>query len=143
MSTASAKPATIQRNWHLMDARNQVLGRMATSIAIKLMGKDKPIFTPHIDTGDYVVVINCRDVKVTGAKEDDKIYYRHTGYPGGIRQQTLGEKREKKPDDIVYMAVKRMLPKGPLGRQYLSKLKLFADDKHTHQAQLTNKKGSK
>jgi large subunit ribosomal protein L13 len=134
MSTLSAKPSMVVRDWHLLNAKGQVLGRLATQIAIKLMGKHKAIFTPHIDTGDYVVVVNCRDIVVTGVK---KVYFRHTGYPGGIKQETLDEKRAKKPEQIIYLAVKRMLPKGPLGRKYLLKLKLFADEQHTHQAQLT------
>ena len=133
--TFSAKPADINREWHLVDAENQIVGRLASQIAIVLRGKHKPSFTPHMDTGDHVVVINADKVRFSGSKETDKEYFRHTGYPGGGRTRTPKEVRIKKPEFILRNAVKGMLPKGPLGRQMLKKLKVYAGAEHPHEAQ--------
>ena len=133
--TYSATPATITREWLLVDAENMVAGRLASKIASLLRGKHKPGFTPHMDTGDYVVVINADKVRFTGNKELEKQYFRHTGYPGGVKLRTPREVREKKPTFIVENAVKGMLPKGPLGRQMIKKLKVYAGSEHPHEAQ--------
>lgn len=133
--TFSAKPADINREWHLVDAENQIVGRLATQIAIVLRGKHKPSFTPHMDTGDHVVVINADKVRFSGKKETDKEYFRHTGYPGGGKTRTPMEVRIKKPEFIIRNAVKGMLPKGPLGRQMMKKLKVYAGAEHPHEAQ--------
>ncbi len=135
MKTFSAKPFEIQRNWFLVDARDKVLGRLASSIAIRLRGKHKPEFTPHIDTGDYIVVINASEILVTGNKEKDKQYFRHTGYVGGIRMIRLFEMRKKFPERIIQKAVKGMMPNGPLGRSMLKKLKIYPSAEHPHSAQ--------
>ena len=119
----------------LIDAENQVIGRLATEVARRLRGKHKPEYTPHVDTGDYVIVINAAKVRATGRKENGKVYYRHTGYPGGIKGTTLGRMRETHPERIIESAVKGMLPKNPLGRAMYSKLKIFRGPDHVHQAQ--------
>ena len=121
--------------WVLVDAKEQVLGRLASRVAIVLRGKHKPIFTPHLDTGDFVLVINAKDVKVSGNKHTAKLYRRYSGYPSGLKQATLGEMLEKHPERVVYQAVKGMLPDGPLGRRLLTKLKVYPGPEHPHQAQ--------
>lgn len=126
---------TVDRKWHLVDATGQVLGRMATRIALLLMGKRKPGYSPHLDLGDFVVVINAEKVKVTGKKLKDKIYYHHSGYPGGLKQRTFKELLEKHPERIIELAVKRMLPKNRLGRKMLKRLKVYKGPEHPHQAQ--------
>lgn len=135
MKTYFATNETVKRDWVLLDADGKTLGRLATEIARRLRGKHKPEFTPHVDTGDYVVVINADKVRATGNKELDKIYYRHTEYPGGIRATSLGEMRAKHPERIIEKAVKGMLPKGPLGYAQLRKLKVYAGAEHPHAAQ--------
>ena len=124
-----------QRRWYVVDAEDKVLGRMATEIARVLRGKHKPSFSPHVDAGDFVIVVNAKRVRLTGAKESDKRYYRHTGYPGGLRSASLSEMREKKPESVVRLAVKGMLPKNRLGRGQLNKLKVYGGPEHPHQAQ--------
>lgn len=136
MSTYVAKEATVSREWLLVNAEGKTLGRLASKIAHRLRGKHKPEFTPHVDTGDYIVVTNASKIAVTGKKEQNKIYHRHTGYPGGIRSRTLAEMRAEKPCDIITKAVKNMLPRGPLGRQMLRKLKVYPNAEHRHQAQM-------
>lgn len=133
--TYSAKPSEVTRQWYVVDAENQVVGRMASQIAAILRGKHKPTFTPHVDTGDFVVVINAEKVRFTGSKETAKQYFSHSGYPGGVRTRTPAEMRSKKPTFLVQNAVKGMLPKGPLGRQMLRKLKVYAGPTHPHEAQ--------
>src|ERR671915_988549 len=135
MKTYSAKPGEITRRWYLVDAEGQTLGRLATQIADTLRGKDKPQYTPHVDTGDFVVVVNAEKIAVTGKKLDDKIYYRHSGYPGGIRQRTLREELERRPTEVIRKAVKGMLPRNRLGRAQLTKLKVYAGPDHPHAAQ--------
>ena len=135
MKSYTAKPAEIQHNWYVIDAEGKTLGKLAAETASILRGKKKPIFTPHIECGDYVIVINAEKVHVTGKKESDKIYVRHTGYPGGLRETTLGEMRAKKPEEIIRHAVKGMMPKGRLGRQMYKKLKVYAGPEHPHAAQ--------
>ena len=135
MKTFMASPATIERKWYVVDATDMTLGRLASEIAKVLRGKNKAIFTPHIDTGDYVVIVNAEKVKVTGKKLDQKIYYHHSDYVGGMKEQTLKEKLAKKPEDVIYLAVKGMLPKGPLGRQMIKKLHVYAGAEHNHAAQ--------
>jgi len=135
MKTYVAKPSNIERNWLIVDAKDQRLGRLATRIADNLRGKTKPVYTPHIDTGDFVVVINASRIAVTGRKMDNKIYYRHTGYPGGLKQRTLAEMMKKKPEEVIRLAVKGMLPKNRLGRAQLKKLKIYAGPEHPHAAQ--------
>jgi large subunit ribosomal protein L13 len=136
MKTYSAKPADIEKKWILIDAENMVVGRLAAVIATRLRGKHLPTFTPHMDCGDNVVVINADKVKFTGKKMGDKKYYRHTGYPGGIKETTPEKIMEGKfPERVVEMAVKRMLPRGPLGRQQLTNLKVYAGSEHPHEAQ--------
>jgi large subunit ribosomal protein L13 len=135
MKTYVAKPSNIERNWLIVDAKDQRLGRLATRIADNLRGKTKPVYTPHIDTGDFVVVINADRIAVTGRKMDNKIYYRHTGYPGGLKQRTLAEMMKKKPEEVIRLAVKGMLPKNRLGRAQLKKLKIYAGPEHPHAAQ--------
>ena len=125
-----------QRRWYVIDAEGQVLGRMATEIARVLRGKHKPSFSPHVDGGDFVIVVNAKRVRLTGSKETDKRYYRHSGYPGGLRVRSLSEMREKKPEAVVRLAVKGMLPKNRLGKGQLGKLKVYAGPEHPHQAQL-------
>ena len=135
MKTFSAKPAEVRREWYLVNASGKTLGRLATEIAKRLRGKHKPEYTPHVDTGDYIVVINAAQIKVTGNKETDKIYYRHSGYPGGIKSITFKKLLAKKPEQIIHTAVKGMLPKGPLGRAMLAKMKIYPDTNHQHTAQ--------
>ena len=135
MKTVSAKADDVRRDWLVVDAAEHTLGRLATAIATRLRGKHKPEYTPHVDTGDYVIVVNADKVKVTGRKETDKKYYRHTGYPGGIRETALGRMRETYPERIIERAVKGMLPKNPLGRQMYRKLKVYAGAEHPHTAQ--------
>ncbi len=136
MRTYSAKPKDIERAWVLIDAEDVVLGRLAVVIANRIRGKHKPIFTPHMDTGDHVVVINADKVKLSGHKEDGKIYYRHTGYPGGIKARTPAQVREgKRPEMLIRKAVQRMVPRGPLGRDQLRKLHVYTGTEHPHDAQ--------
>ena len=135
MNTYVAKEQEVIRRWYLVDASDKVVGRMATQIAIRLRGKHKPIFTPHADTGDFVVVVNAEKVVFTGKKWDEKTYYRHTGYMGGLKEITAKKLLEKKPEEILRLAVKRMLPKNSLGRRQLKKLKIYAGANHPHEAQ--------
>ena len=135
MKTFSAKPETVKRDWFIIDAENKVLGRLATEVARRLRGKHKPEYTPHVDTGDYIVIINADKVAVTGNKEKGKMYHHHTGYPGGLKSLTLEKLREKAPERIIEKAVKGMLPKNPLGRAMFSKLKVFSGSEHAHTAQ--------
>ncbi len=135
MKTYSAKPLEVERKWHLIDADGQRLGRLAVIIADLLRGKNKPQYTPNVDTGDFVIVINADKIKVTGAKETDKIYYHHTGYPGGLRSASFKELMEKDPKLPLEKAVKGMLPHNTLGAQQFTKLKIYAGDKHEHEAQ--------
>ena len=126
MNTFMASPATINRKWYVVDADGMTLGRLASEVAKILRGKNKPIFTPHMDTGDYVIIVNAEKVKVTGKKLDQKVYYHHSGYVGGLKETTLKEKLAKKPEQVIELAVKGMLPKGPLGRQMYRKLVVYA-----------------
>ena len=135
MKTFMASPATIERKWYVVDAENMTLGRLASEVAKVLRGKNKAIFTPHIDTGDYVIVVNADKVKVTGRKMDQKIYYHHSDYVGGMKQATLREMMAKKPEKVVELAVKGMLPKGPLGRSMYTKLHVYAGPDHEQAAQ--------
>ena len=135
MKTFMASPATIERKWYVVDATNMTLGRLASEVAKVLRGKNKAIFTPHIDTGDYVIVINAAKIKVTGRKLDQKIYYHHSDYVGGMKETTLREMLAKKPEKVIELAVKGMLPKGPLGRQMYTKLHVYAGPEHKHEAQ--------
>ena len=135
MKTFMASPATIERKWYVVDATDKTLGRLASEIASVLRGKNKPIFTPHIDTGDYVIVVNAEKVKVTGKKLDQKIYYHHSDYVGSMKETTLKEMLNKHPERVVEYAVKGMLPKGPLGRQMYKKLFVYAGPDHKHAAQ--------
>ena len=135
MGTFSAKPKNIQHDWFVVDATDKILGRLASNIAFRLRGKHKPEYTPHIDTGDYIVVINAAKVAVSGNKRTDKMYYRHSGYPGGIKSINFKRLIETAPTRVIQHAVKGMLPKGPLGRQMLRKLRIYAGDTHQHSAQ--------
>ena len=135
MKTYYAKPGEVQREWLLVDATDMTLGRLASAVAQILRGKNQPTYTPHVDTGDFVVVINCDKIKVTGAKVTDKVYYRYTNHPGGLRQETFQEAMAKHPERVIQHAVKGMLPKGTLGRQMLKKLKVYTGSEHPHQAQ--------
>ena len=135
MKSYMARPAQVERRWHLIDAEGQTLGRLATEIARLLRGKNKPQYTPHVDTGDFVVVVNADKIAVTGKKLDDKRYYRHSGYPGGLRSRSLREQLERRPTEVVRMAVKGMLPRNRLARQQLTKLKIYAGPEHPHAAQ--------
>ena len=135
MKTFMASPSTIDRKWYVVDAENKTLGRLAAEVAKVLRGKNKPIFTPHMDTGDNVIVINASKIKVTGKKLDQKIYYHHSDYVGGMKETTLREKMAKKPEQVIELAVKGMLPKGPLGRQMFKKLHVYAGSEHAHAAQ--------
>ena len=137
--TFSQKPADVTRRWILIDAASAPLGRVSTEIAKYLIGKYKPTYTPHVDGGDYVVVINAKDTVVTGAKETDKIYYRHSGFPGGIKDAQLKEVREKFPERIIENAVKGMLPKNKLSPERMARLRVFAGSEHTHEAQKPEK----
>ena len=135
MKTFMASPATIERKWYVVDATDMTLGRLASEVASVLRGKKKAIFTPHIDTGDYVIVINAEKIKVTGKKMNQKIYYHHSDYVGGMKETTLKEKLANKPEEVIELAVKGMLPKGPLGRQMYTKLYVYAGPEHKHAAQ--------
>ncbi len=135
MKTFSAKPQEVQRDWFVVDATDKVLGRLAAEIAHRLRGKHKPEFTPHVDTGDFIVVVNAARLRVTGNKTEDKIYYRHTGYPGGIRQRTFRQMQEQHPGRALEKAVKGMLPRGPLGYAMIRKLKVYGNATHPHTAQ--------
>ena len=135
MKTFSAKPHEVKRDWFVIDAKDLVLGRLATELALRLRGKHKPIFTPHVDTGDFMVVINAAHIVVTGNKLLDKKYYRHTGYPGGIYETNFKAMQEKHPGRAIEKAVKGMLPKGPLGYAMIKKLKIYAGAEHPHEAQ--------
>ena len=135
MKTFMASPATIDRKWYVVDATDMTLGRLASEVAKVLREKNKPIFTPHIDTGDYVIVVNAAKVKVTGKKLDQKVYYHHSDYVGGMKEATLREMLDKKPEKVVELAVKGMLPKGPLGRQMYTKLHVYAGPEHEQAAQ--------
>ncbi len=135
MRTYSAKKETTSHDWYLVDATDKTLGRLASEIAKRLRGKHKPIYTPHVDTGDFIIVVNAEKVKVTGNKAKDKIYYSHSGYPGGIKEMTFEKLLVKAPERIIEIAVKGMLPKNPLGRAMYQKLKVYAGAKHPHEAQ--------
>lgn len=135
MNTFMASPKTIERKWYVVDAAGMTLGRLSSEVAKVLRGKNKPIFTPHIDTGDYVIVVNAEKVVVTGKKLDQKTYFRHSDYVGGVKEPTLREMLQKKPEEVVRHAVKGMLPKGPLGNQMLDKLHVYAGENHPHAAQ--------
>ena len=135
MKTFMQKKETVERKWYVVDADGQTLGRLASEIAKVLRGKNKPIYTPHIDTGDYVIVVNADKVKVTGKKLDQKIYYRHSDYVGGMKEFTLREMMDRKPERVIELAVKGMLPKGPLGRAMIKKLHVYAGPEHDHAAQ--------
>lgn len=135
MKTYSAKPSDLKKDWFVVDAENKVLGRLATEVARRLKGKHKPEYTPHIDTGDNIIVINADKVRVTGNKTTDKKYYRHTGYPGGLRSISFEKLQAHKPEQIIELAVKGMLPKNPLGREMYRKLKVYAGGEHPHTAQ--------
>jgi large subunit ribosomal protein L13 len=135
MKTFSAKATEVNQNWLIIDAEGQTLGRMATAIATRLRGKHKAEFTPHVDTGDYVVVVNAEKVRVTGNKAKDKMYYSHSGYPGGLKSIPFEKLIDKSPEKVVKLAVKGMLPKNPLGRSMFKKLKVYAGAKHPHEAQ--------
>lgn len=134
-TTVSAKPAEVVHDWYVVDAEGKTLGRLASEIASRLRGKHKPSYTPHVDTGDYIVVINADKIAVTGKKAQDKKYYRHTGYPGGIKETNFTKLIAYKPEDVLFKAVKGMLPKGPLGYAMIKKLKLYAGTEHPHAAQ--------
>ena len=135
MKTYNAKPGEISRDWYLVDADGQTLGRLATEIADVLRGKRKPQYTPHVDTGDFIVVVNAEKVRVTGNKLDQKRYYRHSGYPGGLRSRTLREQLDRRPEEVLRTAVKGMLPKNRLARQQINKLKIYDGPEHPHEAQ--------
>jgi len=135
MKTWNAKPGEIVREWHVVDAEGQTLGRLATRIADTLRGKNKPQYTPHVDTGDFVVVVNAEKVAVTGNKLDDKLYHRHSGYPGGLHTRTLREQLDRRPEEVIRKAVKGMLPRNRLARAQLRKLKIYAGPQHPHTAQ--------
>ncbi len=135
MKSYMASPSTINREWYVVDATGHTLGRLASEVASILRGKNKPTYTPHIDTGDYVIIVNADKIKVTGKKMDQKIYYNHSDYVGGMKETTLREKMAKKPEDVMYLAIKGMLPKGPLGRQMIKKLHVYAGPEHKQQAQ--------
>ena len=135
MKSFMASPSTIERKWYVVDATGYTLGRLSSEVAKVLRGKNKPIFTPHMDCGDYVIIVNAEKVKVTGKKLDQKIYYHHSDYVGGMKQTTLKEKLAKKPEQVIELAVKGILPKGPLGRQMYRKLYVYAGPEHKHAAQ--------
>jgi large subunit ribosomal protein L13 len=135
MKTYSAKPGEVTREWVLVDADGKTLGRLATGIADRLRGKGKPQYTPHVDTGDFVVVVNAEKIVVTGKKLDEKLYYRHSGYPGGLRARSLRDQLERQPTEVLRKAVKGMLPRNRLGRAQLTKLKIYAGPDHPHEAQ--------
>ena len=135
MKTYSAKPETVERDWFVIDAEDKTLGRLAVAVATRLRGKHKPEYTPHVDTGDYIVVVNAEKVAVTGKKATDKIYYSHSGYPGGIKDINFKDLIAKAPERVIQSAVKGMLPRGPLGREMFRKLKVYAGSQHPHTAQ--------
>jgi len=135
MKTYSAKPADVERRWYVIDASECVLGRLASFVASRLRGKHKPIYTPHVDTGDHIVVINAEKVALTGKKLNDKLYHRHSGYMGGLKSMTAKQVLEKRPEDLLVRAVRGMLPKNRLGRKMLKKLKVYAGPEHPHEAQ--------
>ncbi len=135
MKTFSAKPAEVERDWYVVDAEGKTLGRLASEVALRLRGKHKPEYTPHVDTGDYIIVVNVEKIGVTGNKEKDKLYFRHTGYIGNMKTVSLGKLRQTYPDRILSTAVKGMLPKNPLGRAMFKKLKIYSGPAHGHQAQ--------
>ena len=135
MTTYTAKAGQVQHGWYVVDAQNKVLGRLAVQIATRLRGKHKPEYTPHVDTGDFIVVVNVSKLRVTGRKDERKVYYRHTGYPGGLKETNFKKLQAKKPTRVLQLAVKGMLPKGPLGYAMLRKLKIYAGATHPHSAQ--------
>jgi large subunit ribosomal protein L13 len=135
MKTLSARPQDVEHDWYVVDAENQTLGRLAAAVARRLRGKHKASFTPHVDTGDYIVVVNAEKVRVTGKKQTDKVYYRHSGYPGGIKAARFEEMIVKHPERVIEKAVKGMLPRNPLGRAVFRKLKVYAGSEHPHSAQ--------
>ncbi|MCH2485751.1 MAG: 50S ribosomal protein L13 [Gammaproteobacteria bacterium] len=135
MGTFTAKPETVVQDWYLVDATDKVLGRLATQIATRLRGKHKPEYTPHVDTGDHIVIVNAAKIRVTGDKINQKKYYRHTGYPGGIKETVLSDELENNPERVIERAVKGMLPKNSLGRTMFRKLRVYAGPDHSHQAQ--------
>jgi len=135
MKTYTAKPGEVEQAWYVVDAQGKVLGRLASQIAMRLRGKHKPEYTPHVDTGDYVVVINVDKLRVTGRKEERKIYYRHSGYPGGLRMTNLAKLKAKRPERVLQKAIKGMLPKGPLGYAMMRKLKVYGGAEHPHASQ--------
>lgn len=135
MKTYSAKPIEVQRDWYVVDATEKTLGRLASQIAMRLRGKHKPEYTAHVDTGDYIIVINAEKIKVTGRKVTDKMYYNHTGYPGGIKEISFEKLRDKAPEQLIERAVKGMMPRNPLGRAMLRKLKVYKGSDHMHEAQ--------
>ena len=135
MKTYMANPNKIERKWYVVDATDKTLGRLTSEIAKVLRGKNKPVYTPHIDTGDYVIVVNAEKIAVTGKKLDQKIYYNHSDYVGGMKETTLREMMDKKPEKVIELAVKGMLPKGPLGRSMIKNLHVYAGPEHDHQAQ--------
>ena len=135
MKTMMANAATVDRKWYVVDATEKTLGRLATELATRLRGKHKAEYTPHCDTGDYMIVVNAEKLTVTGNKRQGKVYYRHTGFPGGIRQRTFEEMQERNPERVLELAVKGMLPRGPLGRAMLKKLKVYSGTAHPHGAQ--------
>jgi len=135
MKTFSAKPESVQRDWYIVDAENKTLGRLSTEIARRLRGKHKPEYTPHVDTGDYIIVINAEKVRVSGNKRTDKIYHHHTGYPGGLKSISFEKLIERAPERVIETAVKGMLPKNPLGRAMYKKMKVYAGTEHPHTAQ--------
>jgi len=136
MSTVAAKAENVERKWYVVDAKGVVLGRLASHVAAVLRGKHKPIFTPHVDTGDFVVVINADKIRLTGSKLDDKIYYHHSNFPGGLKSITAGKLMKEKPAEVITAAVKGMLPKNPLGRKMIMKMKVYAGTDHPHAAQM-------
>jgi large subunit ribosomal protein L13 len=135
MGTFTAKPESVVRDWYLVDATDKVLGRLATEIATRLRGKHKPEYTPHVDTGDHIIIVNAAKIRVTGDKANQKKYYRHSGYPGGIKETVLSDELENHPERVIERAVKGMLPKNPLGRAMFRKLRVYAGPDHAHQAQ--------
>ena len=135
MKTYSAKPESVKRDWYVVDASGKTLGRLATEVARRLRGKHKPEYTPHVATGDYIVVINAEKVAVTGNKANDKMYYRHTGHPGGLKETNFTQMIERSPEKVIELAVKGMLPRNPLGRAMYRKLKVYAGQEHPHEAQ--------
>ena len=135
MKTVSAKAEAVQHEWYVIDADGETLGRLATEVARRLRGKHKTLYTPHVDTGDYIVVVNAGKVKVTGRKASDKMYYRHTGYPGGLKEASFTQLIERSPEKVIELAVKGMLPRNPLGRAMFRKLKVYAGQEHPHGAQ--------